>query len=261
MNKILIFGGTTEGRILADACDKMHIDAILSVATEYGRDILPDFKYVRIQSKRMDASEIAEYIENENITCIIDASHPYAFEVSKNIIYAIKQIKQNILFYRIARANNTVPSEYKNVLSFLGNSQAADYLLNTEGNVLLTTGSKEISAYKKLSSRVFPRVLPSIDSIKLCVDAGIPLKNIIAMQGPFSKELNIAMLRDFKCKYLVTKLSGKTGGVDSKIQAAMELNCTLIVILPKDETVGIDVEECIALLKDKYNKDTNKGGL
>lgn len=82
MSKILIFGGTTEGRVLASACDDLHISAILSVATEYGKDILPKYSYVQVRSKRLNVEEISQLMEDENISCVIDASHPYAFEIS-----------------------------------------------------------------------------------------------------------------------------------------------------------------------------------
>lgn len=254
MSKILIFGGTTEGRVLASACDDLHISAILSVATEYGKDILPKYSYVQVRSKRLNVEEISQLMEDENISCVIDASHPYAFEISRNILSALKNIndKKDILFFRIIRENNQLLNEYENALQFASNAEAADYLLNTEGNILLTIGSKEVSAYQDIANRVFPRVLPSVDSINLCIDAKVPLKNIIAMQGPFSEELNKAIIKNFNCKYLVTKLSGKTGGFDEKAAAAMEADCTLIIILPRDETFGISLNKCIDKIRNIY---------
>ena len=257
MSKVLIFGGTTEGRVLASVCDDLHISTILSVATEYGRDVLPSFKYVSVQNKRLDIEEITKLIEKEAVSCIIDASHPYAFLISRNILSALENIKhkKDILFLRIMRKNNTIPEEYKNILEFTSNAKAAGYLLNTEGNILLTIGSKEISVYKNIAKRIFPRVLPSIDSINACIAANIPQKNIIAMQGPFSKQLNNAIIENFNCKYLVTKLSGKTGGFGEKVLAAMDTGCTLIIILPKDETYGISLNECIDKIRNIYGKE------
>jgi len=142
----------------------------------------------------------------------------------------------------------------ENTLEFSSNFEAVNYLLNTEGNILLTTGSKEISAFSGLSNRIFPRVLPSIDSINACISAGIPSKNIIAMQGPFSTALNEAIIKEFDCKYLVSKLSGRSGGFDDKHEAAKNTGCIPVIILPKTEITGISVEECKLNLEKLYNE-------
>ena len=97
MSKILIFGGTTEGRELATVCDKLKLPTILCVATEYGKEVLPQFHYVKVSEKRLNTDEIANLIEENRITCVIDATHPYAYEISKNILAAIKSLSKDIV--------------------------------------------------------------------------------------------------------------------------------------------------------------------
>ena len=254
MSKILIFGGTTEGREIATACDNLCIDTLLCVATEYGKEVLPPFTNVRVSDKRLNIDEISSLIEKNDISYVIDATHPYAYEISKNIETAIQNLnKQNVKLCKIKREDMNISSS-DGVLEFSSNEEAVKYLLNTSGNILLTTGSKEIESYSELSSRIFPRVLPSVDSINACLSAGVASKNIIAMQGPFSKELNEAIIKEFDCKYLVSKLSGKSGGFDEKIEAAKSTGCTAIIILPKINVTGITVAECIENIKKYYNK-------
>lgn len=252
MSKVLIFGGTTEGRELAAFCDKLKISTILCVATEYGKEVLPEFETVTVSNKRLNIEEIAALIEENNISCIIDSTHPYAYEISKNIEAAIKVLDKSITFFKIKRDSMDVI--LNDVLEFSSNKEAVDYLLNTEGNILLTTGSKEIAQFSELSNRLFPRVLPSIDSINACISAGIPSRNIIAMQGPFSKDLNEAVIKEFDCKYLVSKLSGRSGGFDEKIEAAKNTACIPVIIMPKTEITGISVEECKLNLEKIYNE-------
>ena len=96
--------------------------------------------------------------------------------------------------------------------------------------------------------------MPSIDSINACISAGIPSRNIIAMQGPFSKDLNEAVIKEFDCKYLVSKLSGRSGGFDEKIEAAKNTACIPVIIMPKTEITGISVEECKLNLEKLYNE-------
>ena len=134
-------------------------------------------------------------------------------------------------------------------LEFNSNNEAIEYLLKTDGNILLTTGSKEISQFAKLCDRIFARVLPSVDSINACISAGVASKNIIAMQGPFSRNLNEAIIKELHCKYLVTKVSGKSGGFDEKIEACENTGCIPVIILPQSEDVGISLDECIQNVK------------
>ena len=252
MSDVLIFGGTTEGREIATYCDKLKIDTILCVATEYGKEVLPEFKTVKVSNKRLGTEEIAKLIKENNISCVIDSTHPYAYDISKNIESALKLLEKDITFFKIKRESMDVSLE--DVLEFSSNFDAVNYLLNTEGNILLTTGSKEISAFSELSNRIFPRVLPSIDSINACISAGVPSKNIIAMQGPFSKTLNEAIIKEFDCKYLVSKLSGRSGGFEEKIEAAKNTGCIPVIILPKTKITGISVEECKVNLEKLYNE-------
>ena len=103
MSNILIFGGTTEGRELATLCDKLKLPTILCVATEYGREVLPKFHYVKVSEKRLNTDEIVSLIEENQINCVIDATHPYAYEISKNILAAIKSLSKEVKFFRVKR--------------------------------------------------------------------------------------------------------------------------------------------------------------
>ena len=95
----------------------------------------------------------------------------------------------------------------------------------------LTTGAKELAAFAALSpERLFPRVLPTREGIAACEAAGIPHKNIIAMQGPFSYALNCALMKQFSIRYLVTKDGGAVGGFAEKAQAAQDTGAQLIVV-------------------------------
>ena len=107
-----------------------------------------------------------------------------------------------------------------------------DFLIcSTQGNVLLTTGAKELAAFAALSpERLFPRVLPTREGIAACEAASIPHKNIIAMQGPFSYALNCALIKQFSIRYLVTKDGGAVGGFAEKAQAAQDTGAQLIVV-------------------------------
>ena len=126
---------------------------------------------------------------------------------------------------------------------------AAEYLRHRIGNVLVATGSKALRDYAVLSpQRLYPRVLPTHEALELCEEMGIPHRNILALQGPFSLKMNIAMLEQYRISYLVTKDGGKAGGFDEKRQAAEETGAQLILVgRPPDQ--GISMEQLLRELE------------
>ena len=121
----------------------------------------------------------------------------------------------------------------------------AALLRELPGNVLLTTGSKELHhfAVPGLAERCYPRVLPMVDSLERCLTLGFPPRNIICMQGPFSRELNVALLRQYRIKTLVTKDTGGYGGFREKAEAAREAGCALLVVERPGAEDGLTLEQ------------------
>lgn len=82
---ILIFAGTTEGRKLVEYASEHDINCYVSTATEYGKSILGNLKGIECISGRMDETEIEDFVKDHDIRLVIDATHPFAVEVTKNI--------------------------------------------------------------------------------------------------------------------------------------------------------------------------------
>ena len=131
-------------------------------------------------------------------------------------------------------------------------ARAAAYLADRPGRVLLATGAKELPAFAALDpARLYPRVLPTLAGIAACEAAGIPHRNILAMQGPFTKELNAALLHQFHIDYMVTKDGGAAGGFAEKAEAAARCGVQLIVLRRPDdagETTDTILQRCRELL-------------
>jgi len=146
----------------------------------------------------------------------VDATHPYAVQASETIRGACRG--EGVPLLRLLRAACPVP---EGAAVFASPAEAADWLRGTEGNILLTTGAKELGAFASLGGeRLYPRVLPLADSLSACGAAGVPASHVIAMQGPFSRELNEALIRQYRIAYLVTKDGGRAGGFEEKAAAA-----------------------------------------
>lgn len=138
--------------------------------------------------------------------------------------------------------------------------EAAAWLAGTEGNVLLTTGSKELRVFTSVPGyreRLFARVLSLPSVVASCADLGFQGRNLICMQGPFSEEMNIALIHQTKAKYLVTKDTGREGGFPEKESAAKVCGCRMIIIRRPLEEKGISVEECIRRIREKFGQETS----
>lgn len=230
LKEILIFAGTTEGRKLSESLSASGIAHTLCVATGYGEIVLKEHPLAKVHRGRMDREQIREYIKNGDFCAVVDATHPYAEAVTENIKAAMDGV--DIPCLRLKRETDA-KSSYEKIVYFSSTEECAKALENTGGNILLTTGSKELAAYcssKELKERLYVRVLPGIESLMLCMDQGIQGKQILALQGPFTTEMNEAMIRQYQINCLVTKASGRTGGYPEKLEAAKKVGIPVFVV-------------------------------
>ncbi len=264
MCRILIFGGTTEGRLLAEYCHQQEIEAYVSVVSGYGADLLPESEYLHVLSGRMAGEAMEGFMKRASIRAVFDATHPYAAEATRNIKEACGRAR--VSYLRVTResaaAENPGGDSGKGPAAAFASQvvyvhsveEAVCYLKDREGDILVTTGSKELAAYTALpgyEERLYVRVLPSCAAISACEDIGIRGKRIIAMQGPFSEEMNRAMMRQLGVRYLVTKEAGTAGGFLEKLSAAEALSVTAVVIgRPLEERDGITLDAAKILLKE-----------
>ena len=96
--------------------------------------------------------------------------------------------------------------------------------------------------------RLFARVLSIPSVISSCAELGIEGKHLIGMQGPFSTEINEAMLRQFQCSYLVTKDTGLAGGFPEKMEACQRCGVTPVIIGRPLQEEGLSLPEARVFL-------------
>ena len=238
---IWIIGGTKDSRSILDEVLKVREDEIIvSTATEYGGKLLEDVaknEKVHVLSERLNVLQIESMILEKKIDLIIDASHPYAQNISNTVISMVSYLNERaekgkeIKYVRFERKMLDYGSE--NVFKFK-NIKEINMILNKleNKNVLSTLGSNTLEEIKEIREKnnLFVRILPTTTSIQSAEELGYLPKNIIAMQGPFSKNMNIAMLKDFKIDYLITKESGETGGELQKVEACQECGVKILAI-------------------------------
>ena len=265
--KALVFAGTTEGREAALMLARRGISVMAFTATDYGHEVLDGaadgLQNLAVESGRLSEEQIRELLMGEAPdTLVIDATHPYAAQVTANIRRACVDAQKR--YIRIVR-KSTFAGEPAGV-TVLADAQALCEWANREENIkkkiLLTTGSKDLRIYTAIDSyrdRVWPRILPDMDSLRIATELGYKKSNIICMQGPFSTEMNIAMIKSVGAQVLVTKDTGKTGGFDSKLEAALRSGIEAVVIgRPSDQEAmqadseGMSLEELQGYIYEKF---------
>ena len=239
--KILVFGGTEEGRVLASNLCALGAEVAVSVATPLGAEELSGIEGAEVLVGRLDAKEMAALLRRFDLC--IDATHPYSTAVSANITAACEETgveRRRLLREQSAPEGCTLVDD---------TASAVEFLKEREGNVLLMTGSKTVGEYAPLGAeRLFVRILPTHESLSLCEAAGIPHKHIIAMQGPFTRKMNEATIEQYAIRFIVTRDGGAAGGFDEKLSAARACGAEAIVIRrPKD--VGESMEEILHFVR------------
>lgn len=234
MGKWIIFGGTTEGRLLAQKAHDAGRNVLVCVTSEYARGLLDAEIPCRVGA--MDEAQMLRFLDAQRPERIIDATHPYAVRVSQSIRACAAQL--GVPVERIRR--DDAHAAWQDAVQWVSDAeQAAEAAARTEGNVLLTTGSHTLGVYagRIAPDRIFARVLPTAASIAACEGAGIPRSHIIAMQGPFSAQLNDALYAQLQIAVMVTKDSGEAGGVSNKVLPALDRGIHVIVIRrPREES-------------------------
>ena len=235
MADVMVIAGTSDARQIIDSLLNKNISVVATVATGYGSDLLSGHPNLQVHQGRLSGEEIAELLIQLKAKCLVDASHPFAREVSTNAIQACDVTQ--IPYLRYEREGTALPEE-EGVLCVEDFTQAAKHAAGMHGNILLTIGSNNLKVfiqsipdYKK---RLFARVLPESTVIAKCEAAGLTASNIIALKGPFSKEMNVEMIKYCRAAVLVTKDSGKAGGVDDKLMAARQAGIAVILIKRPD---------------------------
>jgi precorrin-6A/cobalt-precorrin-6A reductase len=184
---------------------------------------------LQMRSGPLDEKEMAALIAERSITAIVDATHPYAREISRKALSAAAGA--GIPYLRFSRPETALPG----TALIAEDHETAARLAFTFGKpVLLTIGSRNIGPYAEESQRMeLPlsvRVLPHKDALNACAAQGIAGERIISGRGPFSVEENVDAIRRFGIGVVVTKNSGDAGGVPEKIEAVTREGCRIIVV-------------------------------
>lgn len=243
---ILVFGGTTEGRMAAQLLDIQQMEFYYSTKLGSQQDV-PG----RHVSGAMDASQIAAFCIAHGIRLLIDAAHPFAVQLHENISQAAA-----LLGLKVVRVERRSP-EYSaaNTRFFDSWQSMVNAALEVQQEpILALTGVQTIVPLKDIWSRrcCYFRILNTVQSEQLARDSGINLNYVIQDSNPESEEALEKLVTDIGAKIILTKESGYSGGLEAKIAVSQRLNVPLWVLqrplLPPYDYVVYERKELLMLL-------------
>jgi len=227
---ILVLSGTAEGRAVVRALVDAGHRVLASAATNYGARLLFGCGG-EVIAGRLGLEEMSDLMRQRGVRLVVDATHPYARLVTDTAIKACRQLKLPYLRYQ--RPATVLPA-HPLILSAADYEEAAVLAVRQGGTIFLTTGSKTLCIFmraaRECGRRVVARVLPEPAVLEKCFRLGLTPADIVALQGPCSRELNRALFEQYRAGVLVTKDGGAIGGTDAKIAAALDLNLPVVVI-------------------------------
>ncbi|NDJ19106.1 cobalt-precorrin-6A reductase [Myxacorys almedinensis] len=234
MKRIWLIGGTEESATLARAIAALQFPCVVSVTTESATSLYPIAPSIQVWVGKLDPNELPRFIKKYNIGVVLDASHPFAVEISKNVIRVTQDADavnpHPVAYLRFERP--TLTTDETGVWSI----ESFEKLLETDWlrgqRVLLTIGYRFLSLFKPWQDKamLFTRILPSQVAVEAAIEAGFSSDRIIALRPPISYELERSLWRQWQISTVITKASGSPGGEDVKRNVAKELGVKLIVV-------------------------------
>lgn len=244
---ILILGGTLEAREVAARLQAAGENVMVSVATQYGREFLAPGPNILVKAEPLDAAGLKTLVHQFDINLVLDCTHPFAAQISRN---AIKVCHQTSTRYIRLERENIKADDYTGLVRVPNFKEASRITAEIAGNIMLTIGVNHLHEFtnskNNTGQRLIARVLPHAYSITRCLKAGLAPRDIIAIQGPFSVAFNKAMFIEYDIAAIVAKDSGEIGGTGAKLEAAKQAGIQFILV----ERPQLDYPEMVHTVED-----------
>lgn len=255
---ILVLGGTTEAKQVIELLIKENFKLVVSTAYDFAKEYIPNSPLIELVTGKLDSDALQRLIKEKSINAVVDATHPFAIEISKNAEQAC--LYAGIKYLRLERGDtrHDIEEEYARVQRVDSIVEAAKTASNIGRVVFFATGSNgagEIAGNIDPGCKRYIRILPNGISRARCLEAGFKEYELIEGVGPYSYEDNYELWKQLKVDVVVTKESGSAGGFTEKLDAAKDLGIYLVVI-DRPKTKGINIrkaEEVVDVLKALHN--------
>lgn len=262
MNMMVMAGTSDAKKIIRELSNRKDVNILATATTSHGADLARTSGADNVLEGRFDSDKLAEIIKDNHIGFLIDATHPFASEATRNAIRASDitraeyirferpptELPNSELVYQCSSFEDAVSKILQILNQAYNNSDETGKIFHLAGVNTLHYLNQKIPG-----EMIVARILPSVYSVKKCLKLGIPHKNIVAMEGTFSPEFNSILMEEYRIGVVLTKESGQSGGTWSKIQAAIDLDIPVVIVMrPKIvELQGKPVFDDVKLLCDE----------
>lgn len=218
--RALILGGTADANLLAEEITRAGLDAVYSYA---GRTRAPVDQPLPIRIGGFGgASGLADYLHREAITHVVDATHPFAAEMSRNAIVACAETGTPLLALERAPWSKVAGDNWIEVPDV---ASAVAVLPEQPAHVFLAIGRQHISPFGTKPQHAY--TLRFVDPLEGTLP--LPDAEVIVSRGPFTLDGEISMMRTRGIERIVARNSGGSGA-RAKIDAARALGLPVIMI-------------------------------
>ncbi len=224
--RLWLIGGTTESAAIAAAIP-CNISCLVSVTTVSARGLYPPTPNLQVWVGRLlNSHQLEEFLRQQKITAVLDASHPYAVEISQRAISVTQKLKIPYLRYERPSIDNSSVINLDGFDTLL----CGDYLYSHR--VLLTVGYRVLPLFQPWQEKatLFARILPSAIALETALNSGFTNSRLICLRPPISVELERSLWQQWQISLVVSKASGTAGGEDTKRLVAQQLNIPLILV-------------------------------
>lgn len=236
---IFMLCGTSDARELALNLSRQGLPLQASVVTPSAAERL-EAAAIRTRVGRLDKPAMISLLQEGSYRAVVDGSHPFALEAHANAMGAAAAL--GLPYFRYER-QSLIYDNHPRLIVVHSYEEAARKAGELKGSVMLTTGGKTLEVFAEAllgdpDIRLTVRLLPCLENMEKCLSLGIEQRNIIALQGPFSREMNEALYRQYGTQVMITKESGAEGSVDEKLHAALDMGLYVILIMRPGMTIG-----------------------
>ncbi|WP_111558080.1 cobalt-precorrin-6A reductase [Paracoccus sediminilitoris] len=218
MTRILLLGGTSEASAMARLLAQAGIEAQFSYA---GRTAAPVAQPLPTRIGGFGGPEgLARHLREGGFTHLIDATHPFAAQISTNAVHAADISGVPLLVLQRPEWRAGAGDDWCHVRDV---EQAAQALPRQRASVFLAIGKQNLAAFAGLPHRFLLRLVDEPTALPL------PDAQVVVARGPFTAQGDTRLMRDHAITHLVAKNAGGSGA-EAKLTAARELGLRVIMI-------------------------------
>jgi precorrin-6A/cobalt-precorrin-6A reductase len=249
--RILLLSGTSEGPVLARGLLSAGFEVRATVTRAEARENMFGslLEQVLVEERGFTEDSLQDFLKRGEADVILDATHPFAVRITRTAHAVCRRL--GTPYVRFERPDCQPLPGTRVVGSF---AEAADVTATLGRRVLLTIGVKQLKHFAHLQEHMvlIARILPSVVSLEQALAVGFTPDRLLCLRPPFSRAFNRAILEEYRIDVLVTKASGKEGGVEEKMAAAGDVGARVVLIqrpeladIPRVSTIEAAVQACI----------------